>query len=352
MKTYYIITFGCQANLADSERIAGKLKAKGYKPAESAEKANLIVINGCSVRQSAIDRLYAKINKYKSANGKKKIIMAGCILESDKKKLKNKVNEIWHPDEYFDFTPIRSNPNSAQIPIMTGCENFCSYCAVPQTRGRERSRSAKDIINEVKNLTKNGYKEIWLLGQNVNSYNASLKKHCKNSLAEATAEARSIKKINFAALLKKINNIRGDFKIYFMSSHPKDLSNEMIEAIADSEKVVKEIHLPIQSGDNEILKKMNRNYTVEHYKKLVKKIRKKIPDIAISTDIIVGFPSETKKQFQNTVKLAKEIKFDKAYVSKYSPRSGTVAFKIKDNITVEEKKRRWKILNEIVNSSS
>ena len=297
----------------------------GHKKTNRIEDAGILVINACSVRQSAMDRVYAKINKYRN----KKIILAGCVLLADKKKLKNKVSEFWHPDEYFDLTPIHSDSSSAYVPIMTGCDNFCAYCAVPYTRGREHSRPADEIIKEVKKLIKKGYKEIWLLGQNVNSYKSGV--------------------VNFPRLLEMINGIPDDFKIRFLTSHPKDVSNELIKVIADSEKIVKKIHLPVQSGDNQILKRMNRNYTTGQYKNLVKKIKKMIPDVKISTDVIVGFPDETKKQFQNTVKLAKEIKFDKAYVAKYSPRPGTAAFKLKNNVPPEEKKRRWQILNRLIN---
>lgn len=281
------------------------------------------MINCCSVRQSAMDRVYAKINKFKD----KKIILAGCVLEEDKRKLKNKVDEIWHPDEYFDLVPITSNPDTAYIPIMTGCNNFCTYCAVPYTRGKERSRLSDEIIKEVKSLIKKDYKEIWLLGQNVNSYP------------------------DFPALLRKVNKIDGDFKIYFMSPHPKDFSDDLIKTMKECRKFSRCINLPVQSGNDEILKKMNRPYTVSHYKKLVRKIRKAIPDIKLSTDVIVGFPGETKKQFQDTVKLFKEIEFDSAYINKYSPRPGTPASKLKDSVPPLEKKRRWKVLNKIANES-
>lgn len=253
----------------------------------------------------------------------RKIILAGCVLEADKKKLKNKVSEIWHPDEYFDFAPVYSSSFSALVPVMTGCNNFCTYCAVPYTRGQERSRPAEEIIKEIRNLIKKGYKEIWLLGQNVNSYKSQITKH--KTQTNHKLQISNSKQIDFSKLLKLLNNLPGDFKIRFLTSHPKDMSEELIETIANSEKVVKEIHLPVQSGDNKILKKMNRNYTVEQYKNLVKKIRKMIPGVKISTDAIVGFPTETKKQFQNTVKLFKEIGFNKAYVAKYSPRSATAA---------------------------
>jgi len=316
-------------NKSDGERIISVLNKQGYLPALKEAEADLILINVCSVRQSAVNRVYAKVNKYFK---KKKIILTGCVLKEDKNKLKNKVSEFWHPDYYFECLPIHQSKFQAFLPIMTGCNNFCAYCVVPYTRGREKSRPAKEIIREIKSLVKKDYKEVILLGQNVNSYKD--------------------KNVNFPKLLKKINNIKGNFKINFITSHPKDMSDELIETMAKCQKLIKEIHLPVQSGDNEILKKMNRHYTASHYKKLIKKIKQKIPGIKISTDIIVGFPGETKKQFQNTVKLAKEIKFEKAYVSKYSPRPGTLAFKLKDNVSPQEKKTRWQILEKLINYSN
>ena len=313
-------------NKSDGERIISVLKKQGYLPALKEAEADLILINVCSVRQSAVNRVYAKVNKYFK---KKKIILTGCVLKEDKNKLKNKVSEFWHPDYYFECLPIHQSKFQAFLPIMTGCNNFCAYCVVPYTRGREKSRPAKEIIREIKSLVKKDYKEVILLGQNVNSYKD--------------------KNVNFPKLLKKINNIKGNFKINFITSHPKDMSDELIETMAKCQKLIKEIHLPVQSGDNEILKKMNRHYTASHYKKLIKKIKQKIPGIKISTDIIVGFPGETKKQFQNTVKLAKEIKFEKAYIAKYSPRQGTLAFKLKNNVSPQEKKTRWQILEKLIN---
>lgn len=322
-------------NKSDSERIAGILEKQGYQPAKNENEANLIVINVCSVRQSAVDRVYAKVNKFYKT---KKIILAGCILEADKKNLKNKVAEFWPPDKYFACSPLYQDKSIAFLPIMTGCNNFCAYCVVPYTRGREKSRPAKEIIKEVKSLIKRGYKKIVLLGQNVNSYKS--KTNSKN---------QKLKTKNFSDLLKSINSIPGNFRISFLTSHPKDMSDELIKVIAESEKVSREINLPVQSGDNQILKVMNRCYTVENYKKLVKKIRQKIPDVKISTDIIVGFPGETKKQFQNTLKLAKAIGFAKAYIARFSPRPGTQAAKLKDNVSAKEKKRRWQILENLIN---
>ncbi len=341
---YFIITFGCQMNKSDSERIASVLEKINYKIASKIEEADLIVVNMCSVRQSAVNRVYGLLPKIK----KVKSILTGCILKKDRKKFAEKFDyilelknllkwpEILNPspllktDNRLKIEPKYSNNFSASVPIMTGCNNFCAYCVVPYVRGSEVSRPAEEIICEVGNLIKRGYKEVWLLGQNVNSYNP----------------------IPFSQLLKKINDIPGEFWIRFTSSHPKDFSDKLISAMADCKKVTEYLNLPAQSGDNEILKKMNRPYTIKHYKNLVKKIKKKIPNIALSTDIIVGFPGETEKQFENTVKLFKEIKFDMAYISKYSPRPGTTAAEMEDTVSQEEKNRREKVLTEILKETA
>jgi len=327
-------------NKSDSERIAAVLENKGYKPikavfpAEALASADLIVVNMCSVRQSAVNRVYGLVQKFKKLkekNPKLTTILTGCILKKDKEKFAKYFDYILDIKDLLKWPKIKprySNNFSAFVPIMTGCNNFCSYCVVPYTRGKEISRSAIEIIKEVKNLVNRGYKEIILLGQNVNSYCSKL--------------------INFPKLLKMLEKIPGNFEISFMTSHPKDLSDELIETIATSKKIKKEIHLPVQSGDDEILKKMNRGYTVKKYTALIKKIRERIPEVKISSDIIVGFPGETKKQFANTLTLVKKLEFSKMYVSKYSPRQGTVAFNLKDNISQEEKKQRQKILNELI----
>jgi len=336
---YFIKTYGCQMNESDSERIAAILEKQGYRRAKDIEGADLIVVNACSVRQSAIDRIFGLKQKFIRLKARK--ILTGCVLESDRKKFEEFFDEVLSIKElfkgplysdrkkvvdYLDIKPKYKKEKSAFVPIMTGCNNFCAYCVVPFTRGREVSRKPEEIIKEVKELIREDYRKITLLGQNVNSY-----------------------QYGFAKLLEKINNLAGEFKIYFLTNHPKDMSDELIDTIAECRKVAKEIHLPIQSGDDEILKKMNRGYTIRHYKNLIKKIRQRIPGVQLSTDVIVGFPGETRKQFENTVKLFKEIKFDKAYIAKYSPRPGTAAYKLEDNVSVQEKKRRWNILNEIVN---
>ncbi|MBI4708738.1 MAG: MiaB/RimO family radical SAM methylthiotransferase [Candidatus Portnoybacteria bacterium] len=427
---YYIITYGCQMNLSDSERIEALLQKRGGKPAKNEQQADLIVINACSVRQTAVHRVYGKINKYFVAKNPpphpspfakeggrkervKRIILAGCLTEKDKNALKDKVSEIWHPDEYFYNESLRgvsrsedpslysgqapqsrciqlssdeiaalphpatrdsvarNDKTTAYLPIMTGCNNFCSYCVVPFTRGREKSRPAKEIIKEIKSLTKKGYKEIVLLGQNVNSYKSNeasspqmrgglrwgAEKATPPPTPSSTEEGRNI--LNFAALLKTINALPGNFWLSFLTSHPKDMSEELVETIAKCKKVIPYVHLPVQSGDNEILRKMNRRYSVAHYKNLIKKIRvafKKyrpaFPPVAVTTDIIVGFPGETKKQFQNTLKLAKDIKFDMIYFAKYSPRPGTAAARLKDNVPPKEKVKRWKMLNEVLKKTA
>jgi len=336
---YFVVTFGCQMNRSDSERITSVLEGKKYKPALKIENANLIVVNMCSVRQSAVDRVYGILEKVKKT--KAQTILTGCILKKDKKKFEKLFDQVlsikeilkWYRCTDNGTTKKRdsvSNSFSALVPIMTGCDNFCSYCVVPYTRHREISRPVKEIICEVRNLVKKGYKEIWLLGQNVNSYSD----------------------MPFSELLRKINNISGKFWIRFTSSHPKDFSSDIIKAMKECKKVTPYLNLPVQAGDDKILKKMNRPYTIKQYKKIIKEARKHIPNITISTDVIVGFPGETKQQFNNTVKLFKEIKYDMAYINKYSFRAGTKAAKLKDGISALEKKEREGILNNILKQTA
>ncbi len=333
-------------NKADSERIAADLEEKGYKPASNEKEADLILVNMCSVRQSAVDRIYSLAPKLKKLKDKKpglKTILTGCIIKSDRKKLVEKFDLITGKEKYSNCSPVYKNQLLAYIPVSNGCNNFCTYCVVPFTRGRLVCRSHKEILKEVKKAVNhispppnfgggsNGAREIWLLGQNVNNYTSP-----------------DDSSINFAKLLKRVSDVPGDFKIKFTSPHPKNFSDELIETMASSGKIAHYLNLPLQSGDNKILKAMNRPYTAEQYKNLVEKIRKKMPDIVLSTDVIVGFPGETKFQFENTLKLFKELHFDMAYISKFSPRPGTAAAKIKDDIPKEEKERRWNVLNQII----
>lgn len=342
-------------NISDSENISGLLESLNFKKSETEDKADILIYNTCSIRKTAEDRIFGLNKKFKNLklkNPNLKIILTGCVTHYREEELKRRLPYIDNFIKIKDFEKIKNlaenlilkNSNqtilnqflpkyksffSASISISTGCNNFCSYCIVPYSRGKENSRPADSILKEVEYLAKNNYKEIWLLGQNVNSYN--------------------FKKINFAKLLKMVNNITGEFWIRFTSPHPKNFKNKLIREMAKYEKFPRYLNLPVQSGDNEILKKMKRNYTREEYIKLVEKIKNAMPNIALSTDTIVGFPGETKKQFQNTVSLYKKIKFDMAYISEYSERPKTLAAKkFKDNITKKEKKERKQILTEIL----
>ncbi len=344
---YHIITYGCQMNLNDTERIKYLFESSGHIEA-SEKEADFIIINACSVRGRVVDKILGKINQIK--NNKIKIL-TGCVLGIDKEKLSSKFDYFLTIDElpywgekikelqkievknsYFEVKARREKP-IAYIPIMTGCDNFCSYCAVPYVRGKERSRPMEEILEEIRSLIKDDFKEIWLLGQNVNSYNKGLSP-------------------DFSDLLEEVSKIEGDFWIRFTSSHPKDFSEKLIKTIKNSSKITNYLNLPIQSGDDTVLKLMNRPYDVTKYKEIIKKVRKEIPEITLSTDIIVGFPGETEEAFQNTKKLLEEIVFDMAYIAQYSPRPQTKADKMKDNISQKEKKRREKELNEILKKTS
>jgi len=324
-------------NISDSERVAAVLESSSYKATPNVEEADLIAVTMCSIRQSAVDRVHGLVEKFKKlrkANPKLKTILTGCVLKKDKKIFIDGFDEIIDVKEFFNFdiAPKYSSPFSANVPIMTGCNNFCSYCVVPYTRNREISRPAKEIILEIENLVKNNCKEVWLLGQNVNSYKDG--------------------KTNFPELLRQINKLSGEFWVRFTSSHPKDFTQKVIDVMAEGKHITPYLNLPIQSGDDKVLKSMNRHYTVAQYKAKISALRKKIPHIAISTDIIVGFPGETKKQFENTVKLFRDVKYDMAYINKYSERAGTAAAKLKDNVSWEEKKRREKVLTQVLKETA
>lgn len=358
-KTYYIITFGCQMNISDSESIAGLLESLNFKKAKTEDSADILIYNTCSVRKTAEDRIFGLNKKFKNLklkNPNLKIILTGCVIHYKKEELARRLPYIDDFVKIKDFEKIKNSAENlivensnqinlnpfipkyesffrASVSISTGCDNFCSYCIVPYSRGKENSRPVDNILKEVEYLAKNNYKEIWLLGQNINSYN--------------------FKKINFAKLLKTVNKIPGDFWIRFTSPHPKNFRYELIKEMAECEKFPRYLNLPVQSGDSEILKKMKRNYTREEYIKLTEKIKSIMPDIALSTDTIVGFPCETKKQFQNTASLFKKVKFDMAYISEYSERPKTLAAKkFKDNIPRKEKKERKQILTEILSKTA
>lgn len=340
---YFVKTFGCQMNEADSEKISGVLEKKGYKSVLKPEDADLVVINSCSVRESAENRVFGLVNNLNKLKKPPHVILTGCMVGSAREdrrrypisELKKKlpeVNEFKLIKELIDSSSPkkRKKKTSALVPIMKGCNNFCSYCVVPYGRGKEESLSLDEILCEIERLSEDGCKEVVLLGQNVNSYGN-----------DKTGKS-------FANLLRKVYEIEGIEKISFLTSNPWDLSDEIIE-VMKLPKIDRYLHLPVQSGDDEILKKMNRSYKIEDYLNLVKKIRKEIPDIKIGTDIIVGFSGETKKQFGNTVRLCKKIGFDRAFVNRYSQRKGTAAFKLKDNVSPPEKRRRWKVLDDLIN---
>jgi tRNA-2-methylthio-N6-dimethylallyladenosine synthase len=329
-------------NKSDSERLAGYLEEQKYRPVNDFKQANLVIVNICSVREAAVNRAKTRAKQIKSQNPKTKLVLTGCIMEADKKEFKKIADEIW-PHPSLELKAKHAFKENAFVPIMTGCNNFCSYCVVPYARGKEKSRKPEKIIKDVENLIEKGHRKIMLLGQNVNSYNSRFKIY--------DLRFKNKKKCNFPSLLKLATETPGDFKISFLTSHPKDMSDKLIEVISSSNKISKDIHLPVQSGDNEILKKMNRKYTVEHYKNLINKIKERITGARISTDIIVGFPGETKNQFENTVKLIKEVGFSQIFVAAYSPRPQTAASKLEDDISCEEKKRRREKILNLVNSN-
>lgn len=373
-------------NFSDSERIAGILETAGYEKTEALAKADVIVVTMCSIRQSAVDRIHSLVEKFNKIKQARKLqttryplqtVLTGCVLKRDKniftsgfdhvidiknigqlpQILKNKTtansSQLCHDKDtkYLDIAPKHESKFTATVPIMTGCNNFCAYCVVPYTREREISRPAENIIKEVKNLVNNGYKEIWLLGQNVNSYRSQINAN-KNARIFANKISENSCVISFAKLLTLINQIPGEFWVRYTSSHPKDFKQDVIIAMAEGNHISPYLNLPVQSGDNKVLKSMNRHYTVAQYKEKIKQLRKAIPNICLSTDIIVGFPGETKKQFENTVKLFKEIKYDMAYINKYSKRSGTLAYKLDDKILADEKKCREKTLNDVLRKTA
>lgn len=372
MKKFHITTFGCQQNHSDSERVASVFLQMGYQAADSEEEAGVVVVNSCAVRQTAVDRVYGKLRHWRPRQQKGELItiLTGCVLDHDRKKLSKEFDHFVQVDDiaqlpellghgdpldladYFSVAPNHESEFKASVPIITGCDKFCSYCAVPYTRGREVSRPVNNIVDEARNLISRGYKEITLLGQNVNSYAGRYdQKQEKRGLLTLNKKIEDI--VEFPDLLKMVADIEGDFWVRFVTSHPYDMSDKLIETIAGHPKIVNYINFPVQSGDDEVLEKMNRHYTVEHYKDRLAKIRELCRPCAISTDIIVGFCGETEEQFENTAKLMREIEYDLAYINKYSPRPGAVsAEKYEDDIAWEEKKRREKVLNDILDKTA
>lgn len=358
-------SFGCQMSVSDGEKIKGLLRKMGYEFTGEESEADLIILNTCAVRESAEDRIFGivgSMKKLKEQNPELIIGIAGCMTAQSHiaEKIKKSYPQVdfvvgtsaigalpgllldtlrgakFSADisEYDDFSAsaeqVRESSFKASVPIMFGCNNFCTYCIVPYVRGRERSRRAGDIIDEVRELVQGGYREIMLLGQNVNSYG--------NDLGGETS---------FPQLLRELDKIEGDFVIRFMSSHPKDASKELIDAIFDCEKVAKHLHLPLQSGSSAVLQRMNRRYTAEDYLKIVDEIRSRDPGFSLTTDLIVGFPGETGEEFRETLDIIKRVKYDNIYSFIYSKRSGTKAAEMPDPITDEEKGERMRELLEL-----
>jgi len=374
-------------NYSDSERIDRVLQNMGLKKVNKMEDADLVIFNTCSVRQKAEDRVFGQMINIGKLRKKRPHLIAGitgCMVrktstkdseEKDKligrvsrndfvfriedlPKLPEIINQLWpdielkEPPEaniknYFQINPIYTNNAQAFVPIGTGCDNFCTYCIVPYSRKREKSRLMDDVVKECENLVDNGCLEITLLGQNVNSYGLS-------NLDKKTDEFKDLK-TPFVTLLERVDKLKskGLKRLRFTSNHPKDLSDELIDAMARLETLMPYLHLPVQSGSDEVLKRMNRHYTADWYRTLIKKLRKAIPGIAISTDIIVGFCGETEKQFMETYKLFEDIQWDMCYLAQYSNRPGTFASKnMKDDISSEVKSKRWHKLNEVLKESA
>lgn len=367
-KKFFSLAMGCQMNAHDSEKLEGMLDKMGYEQTDEETDADFIIYNTCCVRENAEQKVYGKLGwlkHYKKDKPDAVIALCGCMMQQDSviKTLRQKyrhvdivfgtynlyklpelmntrmesgdtIYDIWQEQEEIveDLPSIRHFPYKAAVNIMFGCNNFCTYCIVPYVRGRERSREAEDIIAEVKKLAADGVKEIMLLGQNVNSYGKNLSKP-----------------VSFAKLLRMVNDVEGIERIRFMTSHPKDLSDELIEAMKDCPKVCKSLHLPVQAGSSEILRRMNRNYTKESYLETVRKIKEAMPDITLSTDIIVGFPGETEEDFQETLDVIRKVGYTTAYTFIYSKRTGTPAATMDNQVAEDVIKDRFDRMLNVLN---
>lgn len=365
----FVHTYGCQGNVADSERIKGSLSLMGYVMTEDKEEADLILYNTCAIREHAEDRVFGNvgaIKRLKQTNPNLIIALCGCMMQQEhiREKIYNsypfvdivfgthgqyKLPEILkayltrgkrvfadmtETNEIAEGVPaLRDNSAKAWLPIMYGCDNFCTYCVVPYVRGRERSRKSADIIREFKQIVAEGYKDITLLGQNVNSYGKGLEED-----------------INFSKLIRKLNDLDGEFTIRFMTSHPKDCTKELIDTISECEKASKHIHLPVQSGNNRILKEMNRRYTREKYLELINYAKEKIEGLSLTSDIIVGFPGETYEEFCDTLSLVKEVGYTSLFTFIFSSRKGTKAAEMPDPVSYNEKNKWFKELCDLQES--
>lgn len=365
-KLYKIITYGCQMNVHESEKLAGMLESLNYKMTDDTKKADIIVFNTCSIREGAVSKAFGNIGALKQLKHDNKnliIAVGGCMTQNKQDALKLKrtfpfvdiifgthnlhkfkqylidfnfnherIFNIWEREDGVpNMTEVyRTSGLNAWVNINFGCNNFCAYCIVPYVRGRERSRNMDELINECKGLIEEGYKTITLLGQNVNSYG--------NDINDAN--------LTFANLLSTVANLEGDFIVKFMTSHPKDLTDEVIDVVANNPKVSKAVHLPVQSGSNDVLLKMNRGYTVEHYLEIVNKLKQKVKNLNISSDFIVGFPGETEEDFKKTKELIEAIEYDNLFAYIFSKRNGTKAANMADQVPYEIKNRR---VNELLN---
>ena len=366
----FVETYGCQQNSSDSEKIKGMLYDMGYDFCDKASEADFILYNTCAVRENAELRVFGNLGALKNIKRKREdviIAVCGCMMQQEH--IANKIKSRYkHVDLVFgthalyrfpqllynvlegkrefdiknedgsvfeDISYKRDDIPLAKIPIMYGCNNFCTYCIVPYVRGRERSRSAERILDEVRDVAKIGYKEVMLLGQNVNSYG--------NDLTDG---------LNFTQLLREVCKVDGIERIRFMTSHPKDISDELITAMAEEEKICNQLHLPVQSGSDRILTLMNRKYTSEQYLDIIKKVKEAIPDIVLTTDIIVGFPAETNEDFERTIDILKEVEYDTIFSFIYSKRVGTPAAEMEDCLTQEEKHRNFDRMLEVQNEIS
>lgn len=371
---YHLVSLGCQMNASDGERVRSVIEKMGYQWTDQEDEANLIGILACSVRQKAIDKVYSKIHKWNLWKNKRNLVtfVSGCILPSDLEKFLKLFDVIFQmkdlpklPEmiqqygittpvglqkgfdsqnenisEFWNVKPHYSSEFEAFVPIQNGCDKFCSFCAVPYTRGREVSRPSNEIINEIEALVTKGFKSITLLGQNVNSYGLDKKGE----------------EIDFPELLRKIgelgNHMKKEFWIYFTSPHPRDMTDEVIQVVANYPCLAKQIHLPIQSGDDKVLIHMNRKHGMDKYRQIVQTIRKLIPEATLFTDIIVGFTGENDEQFENTRKAMAEFKYNMAYIAMYSPRPGALSHRWFDDVNLDVKKDRHYILTEDLKNHS
>ncbi len=357
---FFIETYGCQMNVADSETVSGILTMEGLEPVDTIDEADVIIFNTCTVRQHAEDRVIGRLTSElvrKKQRPELVFVIIGCVAQRKRDELLESIpgldlvvgvdqyrmlpmmirmasnygirnsTEFAKTENYENLKINRGGHNNAFVTVMRGCDNFCSYCIVPHVRGRERSRNTQGIVNEVTRAGREGFKEITLLGQNVNSY--------------------SWGGIDFPMLLWRLNDVQEIERLRFVTSHPKDLSEDLIEAIANCEKVCEHIHLPLQAGNDEVLRRMNRGYTADHYRNLIHELRRQVPGIAITTDIMTGFPGETEEAFQDTLNLMREIEFDFAFMFKYSPREGTPAAEMTDQIDEEVRLDRLKRMNDL-----